>query len=95
MAPRTATALSQGWFGEWEPLPEGVGSWQVDTESALGRAATAQGLRREVRWLHDPDAGLGSGGKLVLQTRFRNVATNKIERVEADVVVKRRRVKKS
>lgn len=82
-------------LGEWEPVPEGVGRWQVDADSAAGKAARAQGLSREVRWLFDPDAGVGGGGKLVRQVRYRHLESNAIERVEPDEVVRRRRVKKA
>lgn len=80
-------------FGILEPLPTDVGEWKVDTESEEGKAAAKQGLRREVRLFHDPNAGLFGGSRLVRQARYRNPATNGVVRVDPDVRVPRRRVK--
>jgi len=80
-------------FGVLEPLPPDVGTWKVDDESDEGKAAARQGLRREVRVFHDPRGGLLGGGTLVQQTRYRNPATNSVVRVDADVPMRRRRVK--
>ena len=76
-------------YGSLEPLPADVGKWKLDEESDEGRAAVAQGLRRETRVFHDPNAA----NKVIHQVRYRNAATNAIARVEPDVVVPRRRVK--
>jgi hypothetical protein len=74
-------------------LPEGVGQWKVDEESEDATRAKADGLQREVRLLWDPDAGFLRRGKLVRQVRYRRIETRAIERVEADEVVKLRRVR--
>jgi hypothetical protein len=75
-------------FGTLEPLPPNVGVWAVDLESEEGRAAQQQGLKREVRHFFDV-----KNGKLTRQTRYRNVATNAVTRVDPDVPVPRRRVR--
>jgi hypothetical protein len=78
-------------LGVLEPLPEDVGKWVVDESSEAGHAARAQGLVRETRHYHYE---AGSGGKLVLQGRLRDPATDEIVSVEQERVVKRRRVRK-
>jgi hypothetical protein len=80
-------------FGVLEGLPEDIGKWKIDEDSEAGRAARQRGLKREVRLWHDPNQGFLGGGKLVRQVRYRNVATNEIERVEPDEPVRRRRVR--
>lgn len=80
-------------FGVLEPLPPDVGIWKADGESDEGKAASRQGLKREVRVFHDPHGGLLGDGRLVRQARYRNPATNAIVRVDPDVPIRRRRVK--
>jgi hypothetical protein len=77
-------------FGVLEALPQDVGKWVTDSETEAGKTAIAQGLRREVRYWHEP------GQKhLVKQVRYKNPATGAIVRVEPEEVIKRRRVKAS
>jgi hypothetical protein len=80
-------------FGMLEPLPADVGRWKSDRDSDEGKAASREGLLREVRLFHAPDRGFFGGGKLLRQVRYRNPATNAVVRVEASVPVKRRRLK--
>lgn len=81
-------------LGVLEALPQDVGRWRVDEESEEGRAAMQKGLRREERLWHDADRGLFGRGKLVQQVRYKNAATNEVVRVEPEIVVKRRRIKR-
>lgn len=75
-------------LGVLEPLPPDVGQWHADSESAEGRAATGQGLVREVRhYFYE------NGGKLVLQVRYKQGDTGEIVRVEPERPVKRKRVR--
>lgn len=80
-------------LGQLEALPEDVGVWKPDETSTEGKAALEQGLRREERLWHDPSGGRFGGERLVRQVRYRNLETNAIDRVDDDVVVRRRRVK--
>jgi hypothetical protein len=80
-------------FGVLEPLPADVGRWKTDGDSDEGKAASREGLVREVRLFHEPNRGFFGGGKLFRQVRYRNPATNAVVRVEASVPVKRRRLK--
>ncbi|HEX4479021.1 MAG TPA: hypothetical protein VH142_28250 [Polyangiaceae bacterium] len=82
-------------LGVLEPLPDDIGQWKTDEDSAEGKTAVQQGLKREVRMYHDlRGGGLLGGGKLIHQARYRNRATNEITRVEPDVIVPRKRVQK-
>ncbi len=86
---REVPGLVEQRFGVLEALPEDINEWRIDDESEDGKAATAQGLKREVRLFHDAHAG-----KLLRQVRYRNRATNAVVRVEPDEVVKRKRIRK-
>jgi hypothetical protein len=76
-------------LGVLEPLPPDTGTWTADTESTEAQAAAAEGLKREVRHYF-----YATAGKLVLQVRYRNAETNEIVRIEPEVPVKRRRIRK-
>jgi hypothetical protein len=76
-------------LGKHEELPPNVNQWEADETSGEGKAALAQGLRREVRLFFAESAGR----KLLRQVRYRNLTTNEIERVEPDETVKRKRVR--
>lgn len=76
-------------LGELEALPPDLNQWQVDSESAEGRAASARGERREERLYLDE----AHSGKLLRQVRYRD-AEGAVLRAEPDVIVKRRRVRK-
>ncbi len=82
-------------FGKLEPLPEGVGKWQIDETSDAAQSAKRRGLKREIRYWHYPDRGIGAQGELVLQVRLRNLETNAIEEVLPEQTIKRRRIKGS
>jgi hypothetical protein len=84
--------LKEERFGVLEPLPPNLGQWHDDSESDAGRAAAAQGRKREVRLLFE-EGGLFGAGRLVRQARLRDAGTNKIVTVLPDEVVKRRRVR--
>jgi len=84
--------LKEERFGVLEPLPPNLGQWQTDLESDAGRAASAEGKRREVRLLFEA-GGLISSGKLSRQARLRDAVTNEIVAVLPDEVVKRKRVR--
>lgn len=84
--------LKEERFGVLEPLPEDLGRWRDDVESEAGRAAAAQGQRREVRLLFE-EGGLFGAGKLLRQARLRDAASGEILRVLPDEIVKRRRVR--
>jgi hypothetical protein len=92
---REVPGLVEQRFGVPEPLPPDIGQWKADNDSEEGRAAARQGLKREVRLFHHARGGrLVGGGRLVRQTRYRNPATNAITRVDPDVPVRRRRIKR-
>jgi hypothetical protein len=75
-------------IGVLEALPSDVGTWKEDTESEAGKAATNEGLVREVRhYFYEVN------GRLVLQVRYRDKKTDEIVRTEPEEVVKRRRVR--
>jgi hypothetical protein len=80
-------------LGVLEPLPENLGQWIADGDSAEGRRAAAEGFKREVRTLHEAGGILG-GGKLIRQVRYRSAETNAIVRIEPEQVEKRRRLHK-
>jgi len=80
-------------LGVLEPLPSDLGRWLSDESSPEGVAAAARGQRREVRTLYEDASGLFSSGRFVRQVRYRNLATNAIETVEPDRVIKRRRIR--
>ena len=69
-------------FGMLEPLPERLGEW------VRAEAPEPDGSIREQRHLFDEPSQ-----KLVLQVRYRHADTGKIERVEAERVIKRRRLR--
>jgi hypothetical protein len=80
-------------FGVLEALPENLGRWTPDDDSPEGKAALAEGRKREVRVLHEASHGLLGGEYLVRQVRYRSAETNAIEHVEPEQRVRRRRVK--
>jgi hypothetical protein len=84
--------LKEERFGVLEPLPPNLGQWQTDDESEAGRAASADGKRREVRLLFEA-GGLLSSGKLTRQARLRDAVTNQILDVFPEEIVKRKRIK--
>jgi hypothetical protein len=77
-------------LGTYEDLPEDINKWRKDADSPEAKAALAEGLQREER-LYFAES---SRKKLIRQVRYRSVATNEIIRVESDVVIKRKRVKR-
>jgi hypothetical protein len=84
--------LKEERFGELEPLPPDLGVWRPDLDSFEARAAAERGEKREQRHLfHAP--GLFGAGRLVLQVRYRDAASNAIVRVEPDQPIKRRRIR--
>ncbi len=90
---REVPGLVEQRFGVLEALPPDINQWKVDEESEEGKQAISQGLKREVRLFHDAHGGLGGGGRLIRQVRYRNRATNQVVRVEPDEVVKRKRIR--
>jgi hypothetical protein len=78
-------------LGTLEALPDHVGRWQSDETSEQGRAALAQGERRETRLWHQPSGGRFGSEKLCEQVRYRNIETGIISRSEPDRPIKRRR----
>lgn len=76
-------------IGAFEDLPANVNQWEADETSPEGKAALAQGQRREVRLYFAEQ-----GGKLLRQVRYRNIQTDEIERAEPDEAVKRKRVRR-
>jgi hypothetical protein len=80
-------------LGVLEPLPENLGKWMADNESDEAKAALADGLKREVRVLHEPKKGLFGADTLVTQARLRDRATNEIVRIEPERRAARKRVK--
>jgi hypothetical protein len=76
-------------LGVLEPLPPDTGTWKVETESAEARAATEQGLVREVRhYFYEAQ------NRLVLQVRYKKPDTGEVVRADAERPVKRRRIRK-
>jgi hypothetical protein len=73
-------------LGALEPLPDDLGVWKADADSDAARAASAEGLTREVRSFLEQD-------RLLRQVRYRDAATGEIVRADKDEVVKRRRIK--
>ena len=84
--------LKEERFGVLEPLPPNLGEWQSDAESDAGRAAAADGKKREVRLLFE-EGGLFGAGKLTRQARLRDAVTNEILSILPDEIVKRRRIR--
>lgn len=84
--------LKEERFGVLEPLPPDLGQWQPDVDSDAGRAAAADGKKREVRLMFE-EGGLFGAGKLTRQARLRDATTNEITTVLADEVVKRKRIR--
>jgi len=84
--------LKEERFGVLEPLPPDLGQWLPDVDSDAGRAAAAQGKKREVRLMFE-EGGLFGAGKLTRQARLRDAVTNEITTVLADEVVKRKRIR--
>lgn len=73
-------------FGELEPLPARLGEWIRDSEPGQ------DGLIREQRVLLPEGAGTDAE-KLIVQVRYRDGETNRIERVLAEQTLKRKRVR--
>lgn len=80
-------------LGVLEPLPQDIGQWRVDEESALGKAALERNRKREERLYFEEGKGLMAQGRLVRQVRYRNLSNNSIEEIEPDQPVKRRRIR--
>jgi hypothetical protein len=80
-------------LGVFEALPGDIGKWKLDEESPEAGLARAEGLRREVRLLHEPKQGLFGADVLVTQVRLRDGATNEIVRIEPERRTARRRIK--
>jgi hypothetical protein len=86
--------LKEERFGVLEPLPPNLGQWETDDDSEAGRAAAAEGKKREVRLLFE-EGGLFSSGRLVRQVRLRDAQTNEIVEIRPDEAVRRRRVRQT
>jgi hypothetical protein len=84
--------LKEERFGVLEPLPRNLGKWESDGESDEGRAAAAEGRKREVRLMFE-EGGLLGAGKLTRQARLRDASTNEIVTVLPDEVLKRKRIR--
>ena len=80
-------------LGVLEPLPDDIGKWRVDEDSALGKAARERNRKREERLFFEEGKGLMAQGRLVRQVRYRNLSSNAIEEVEPDEPVKRKRIR--
>jgi hypothetical protein len=85
-------AVTERW-GELEGLPADLGEWALDTDSEAALEARERGLEREVRTWREPGAGWFGRDRLVLQVRYRNLATGEVESSEPDRVLERRRRK--
>jgi hypothetical protein len=81
-------------LGTLDELPEHVGQWHSDEESALGRAALDIGERREVRLWCQHGGGWFGSQRLYEQARYRNLANDEIVRSDPDRVIKRKRRRK-
>jgi hypothetical protein len=88
---REVPEIAEERLGRLEDLPVDVGVWKPDTDSSEAQAARSEGLTREVRLWHDTGGGFGAG-RLLRQARYRD-GRGDIVRVDADQVVKRRRVR--
>ena len=80
-------------LGVLEPLPDDIGQWHLDEDSAAGKAALARDRKREERLYFEEGKGLMAQGKLVRQVRYRNLTSNAIEEVEPEQPVKRKRIR--
>jgi hypothetical protein len=80
-------------LGVLEPLPDDIGKWRVDEDSALGKAALERNRKREERLYFEEGKGLFAQGRLVRQVRYRNLSNNAIEEIEPDEPVKRKRIR--
>ncbi len=79
-------------LGEFEDAPNEIGKWNKDTDTDEGKAATAAGEVREVRyWLED--GSLFRRARLIKQVRYRDLTSREITRHDPDVAVVRKRVK--
>lgn len=81
-------------LGVLEELPEDIGEWKIDTDSPQARAAETEGQSCETRlWLVSGGDFLGRE-KILRQVRYLDKESGEVVRVEKDVRVKRKRVKK-
>ncbi len=85
-------AVTERW-GELEGLPDDLGEWATDDESEAAVDAAQRGLKREVRTWREPGTGFLGKDRLLLQVRYRSLATGEIDSAEPDRVLKRRRIK--
>ncbi len=92
MIMREVPGAAEERFGRLEALPDDIGKWKLDEDSPEARAAADEGLKREVRYLFDPDASFGRG-KLTRQVRYRDLATNEIARIDPEEIIKRKRIR--
>ena len=75
-------------LGVLEPLPPDLGKWREDCDSAAGKGALEQGLKREERLFLDE-----ASGRLLHQVRYRDSESDEIVRADPDRVVKRKRLR--
>lgn len=87
-----APELAAERLGELEPLPEDLGRWVTDETSPAAQAAAKDGLRREVRHLHE-EGGLMSSNVFITQIRYKD-ESGAIVRVEPEQRTTRKRVLK-
>ena len=82
-------------LGELEELPEDVGEWNIDTNSAQAHSARAEGLICETRlWIEGGGDFLGRE-KILRQVRYLDPETKEVVLAEKDVRIRRKRVKKN
>jgi hypothetical protein len=81
-------------LGALEELPPDLGLWKTDETSALAQSARAEGLIRQVRVCLQASDGLFSSERLTRQTRYCDVTTHEIVRVDPEEVLKRRRIRR-
>ena len=82
-------------LGVLEELPEDVGEWKIDTNSAQARSAQAEGLVCETRLWRDGGSDFLGREKILRQVRYLDPETREVVRAEKDVRIKRKRVKKN
>jgi len=81
-------------LGVLEPLPSDLGIWRTEDSPPDAEVATARGLVRQVRVLHEPASSWFGSERLVRQVRYRDPVTLDIVHVMPDRITRRRRIKR-
>ena len=89
----TIPGLAEQRLGRRETFSSDAWQWQDDLETPKGRAAAAQGRRRQTRLWLDPALDMLGRERILRQTRVIDVETGRVISVEPDRRIRRRRIK--